>query len=439
MSQPFRSTARSLSGLTLLVILLTLSLAACGDNAAQPAAVTTTVAPTTAAATEIKIGVIYTTSGSTASLGQDALRGMELALAEFGGKIGDRKITLVKEGTDATSAMARTAVRKLVEQDNVDLVIGPLSGDEGLAVRNYARTQPNKVFINGSSAAQDATLRDPAPNFYRFSTDGVQRMAGLGSYVYQTKNYKRIVTLAEDYSYPYSQVGGFMTEFCKAGGKVAQKFWVPQGTSDFSAIVPSIPTDIDAILVVLTGSSAVNFLKQYDLTGGKAPLIGGTSTVDQAVLGLKGSFYERVLGTPTSSAISDNNTDPAWVQFVQSYKTKFPEGFPSPSIQAHSYYVNTKAALLGLKQVNGDFSNGSQKFKEALSNLQFDSPTGPIKLDKNRNAIVNIYLNEVDKRPDGSLYTRLIKTIPNVSQTLGLPEADFLGLGVFGRDNPTCA
>jgi len=285
MSQPFRSTSRRLSGLTLAVTILTLLLAACGDSAAQPAAVTT-VAPTTSSSTEIKVGIIYPNIGSTIVPGQDALRGMELALAEFGGKIGDKKITLVKEGTDATSTMARTAVRKLVEQDNVDFVIGPLSGDEGLAVRNYARTKPEKVFLNGASAAQDATLRDPAPNFYRFTTDGVQRMAGLGSYVYQTKNYKKIVTLAEDYSYPYSQLGGFMTEFCKVGGKVTQKFWVPQGTSDFSAVVSSIPSDIDAIFVVLAGSSAVNFLKQYDQTGGKAPLIAGSSTVDQAVLGL---------------------------------------------------------------------------------------------------------------------------------------------------------
>jgi len=146
-----------------------------------------------------------------------------------------------------------------------------------------------------------------------------------------------------------------------------------------------------------------------------------------------------VLGTPTSSPVSDNNSDPAWQQFVQTYKTKFPDGLSSPSIYAHGYYVNIKAALLALKQVNGDFSNGSQKFKEALSNLQFDSPTDPIKLDKNRNVIANIYLNEVDKRPDGSLYTRLIKTTTNVSQTLGMPEADFHSLGLFGRDNPSCA
>jgi branched-chain amino acid transport system substrate-binding protein len=63
----------------------------------------------------------------------------------------------------------------------VQILIGALSSDEGLAVKGYAKTQPNVAFVNGTSAAQDTTLRDSAPNFFRFSTDGAQWIAGLGS------------------------------------------------------------------------------------------------------------------------------------------------------------------------------------------------------------------------------------------------------------------
>ena len=74
--------------------------------------------------------------------------------------------------------------------------VGPLSGDEGLAVKDYAKTQPDVTFINGTSAAQDTTLRDPAPNFFRFSTEGAQWMAGLGDYAFEKKGYKKVVTIA---------------------------------------------------------------------------------------------------------------------------------------------------------------------------------------------------------------------------------------------------
>ena len=62
-----------------------------------------------------------------------------------------------------------------------------LAGDEGLAVKDYAKTQPTVTFLNGASAAQDTTFRDPAPNFFRFGTDGAQWIAGLGTYAFKDK------------------------------------------------------------------------------------------------------------------------------------------------------------------------------------------------------------------------------------------------------------
>jgi len=172
--------------------------------------------------------------------------------------------------------------------------------------------------------------------------------------------------------------------------------------------------------------------------GGKAKLIGGTVTVDQTVLSTKGPLYQHVLSVASASPIADNNPDLAWQQFVHTYKTMFPDGFPSPSLFAFTYYVNTKAALLALQQVNGDLSNGESKLKQVLSTLQFNTPTGPVKLDHNRQAIANNFVTVVSKQPDGTLYNKLVQVVPNVNQTLGVPEAQYLQLGEFNRDNPSC-
>src|SRR6201996_8754017 len=235
----------------------------------------------------IKVGLLATLEGPFTVLGQDGLRGAELAFKEANYTAGGKKIEIVKGSSDASPDSAVKAARKLVEQDGVKILIGPLSGDEGIAVKEYAKTQPNVTFINGTSAAQDTTLRDPAPNFFRFTTDGAQWQAGLGQHAYD-KGYKKIVTVAEDYSFPYTQVFGFMLGYCKAGGHVVDKFWVPIGNKDFSSIVASIPDDIDAVYVALGGADAVNFLNQYDQAGGTKPMIGGSITVDQTVLGSKG-------------------------------------------------------------------------------------------------------------------------------------------------------
>jgi branched-chain amino acid transport system substrate-binding protein len=388
------------------------------------------------ATNEIRIGILATLIGPYAEGGGDGVRGVELAVSEFGGQVAGKKITLIKESTNAMPESAEMMADFLLRQHRVDFIIGPLSGNEGLAIRDYAKTRPDHAFINGVAGAQDITLRDAAPNFFSFTSNGVQWMSGLADYVYHTKGYKRVATLAEDYSYPNGQIAGFTLQYCKLGGKIVQKFWVPLGTAFYSKVIADMPADIDAIFVALGGADAVNFLKQYDQIGGTKPLIGGSITVDQTVLGLKGKLSDRLVGMVTSAPIADNNPDPAWQTFVDMYRKKFPSGLPSPSLFAWGYYVNTKAALLALHNVNGDLSDGQQKFMDALRKLKFNSPTGPVKLDHHQNAIGSIFINEVAKREDGSLYTKVVRTVTDVDQTLGIPEEEYLKIGTFSRDNP---
>lgn len=385
----------------------------------------------------VKMGALATLEGAFTVLGQDGIRGVELALKERNYMAGGKKIELVKGSSNGSPDSAVSATRKLVEQDKVQILIGPLSGSEGIAVKDYAKTQLQTTFLNGTSGAQETTLSNPAPNFFRFSTDGAQWSAGLGSHSF-AKGYKKVVVVAEDYAFPYSQVAGFMMEFCKAGGKVLDKHWVPIGTKDYSSVIAKLPADIDAVYVALGGSDAVNFLTQYEQNGGDKPLIGGTITVDQTVLGYKGKRRDSLIGTPASSPIADGNDSAAWKKFVADYKAAFKDGFPSPSLFAHGYYVNTKAALDAMDAVKGDLSGNHAALRKTLSTMTLKTPTGDVKLDSNRNAVANMYLTEVTKAADGSLYNKVVKVVPNVNQMLGLSKAEFDKMGIGSRTNPEC-
>jgi branched-chain amino acid transport system substrate-binding protein len=385
----------------------------------------------------LKLGTLATLEGPFTVLGQDGMRGVELALKERNYMAGGKKIELVKGSSNGSPDSAVSATRKLVEQDKVQILIGPLSGSEGIAVKDYAKGQLQTTFLNGTSAAQETTLVSPAPNFFRFSTDGAQWSAGLGAHSV-AKGYKKVVVVAEDYAFPYSQVAGFMMEFCKAGGRVLDKHWVPIGTKDYSSVIAKLPADIDAVYVALGGADAVNFLTQYEQNGGNKPLIGGTITVDQSVLGFKGKRRDTLIGTPSASPIADGLDTPEWKKFVGDYKAAFKDGFPSPSLFAHGYYVNTKAALDALDAVKGDLSSNHAALRKALSGMTLKTPTGDVKLDANRNALASIFLTEVAKGADGALYNKVVKVVPNVNQMLGLSKAEFDKVGVGSRTNPEC-
>jgi len=385
----------------------------------------------------IKIGLLATLEGPFAAGGADGMRGAELALKQRGGMVAGRKIEIIKASSDAKPDVAVNATRKLVEQDKVDIMVGPLSGGEGIAVKDYSKTQPQVTFINGASGAQATTLTSPSPNFFRFNTEGAQWMVGLGQAALD-KGYKRVMVIAEDYAFPYSQVQGFMAEFCAKGGKVPVKAWVPLGGKDYSSVIARIPKDVDALLVVLGGADAVNFLTQYENAGGDKPMLGGSITVSQDVLNYKGKRRDSLVGTLAAGPVADSYDGAEWKAFVADYQKTYPVsagGFPSPSLFAYVYYVNMKAALDGLAAVNGDLSGGQAKYREALQKMVLKTPTGDVRLDGNRQAIGTTFVIEVVKDAKGNLNTKVARKVDNIDQMLGMKKEEFQ-MGT--RDVPNC-
>lgn len=407
---------------------------------ALSAAVSVACANSAMAADPLKVGVLATLEGTYTVLGEDGVRGLKTALAQMGNKMGGREVELVIGATDASPDSAVRAARKVVEQDGVDIVIGPLSGSEGIAIRDYSKTQPDVTFINGISGAQETTYVDPSDNFFRFNMDGAQWSAGLGEYIYNEKGYRSIATVGEDYSFIYTQVFGLATEFCSLGGEITERLWVPLGTKDFGSIIAALPDDVDAIYLGLGGGDAVNFLNQYQQAGGDANLIGGTIMVDGTVLNSKGTAKEALIGTPSAGPQADTSEDPKWQAYVKAYQDTFPpeERFPSPSLLATGYYNATSAAGQCMDKVGGDLSDGQAGFRECLSSLELDAPNGTITLDGNRQAIGSNFVSEVIELDDGTLANKMVKRIDGVNQTLGIDAAAFAKIGLPSRDVPEC-
>lgn len=401
---------------------------------------TTLLSAPVAFADTLKIGVMATLEGTYTVLGEDGVRGIKTALAAFGGKAGGKDIELVIQSTDASPDSAVRAARKLVEQDGLDVIIGPLSGSEGIAIRDYSKTQPGTTFINGSSGAMETTYVDPSDNFFRYNTDGAQWSVGLGKYVYDEKGYETVATIGEDYSFIYTQVFGFALDFCQAGGEITERFWVPLGTKDFGSIIAALPDDVDAIYLGLGGGDAVNFLNQYQQAGGDANLIGGTIMVDGTVLNSKGDAKNALIGTPSSGPQADTWDDPAWQEYVKLYQDTFPpeERFPAPSLLSTLYYNATAATLTCLDEVGGDLSDDHAAFRACLTNLELDSPVGKVTLDDNRQAIGATFISEVIENADGNLVNQFISVQNGINQTLGMDPAKFAELGLPSRENPAC-
>ena len=407
---------------------------------AATAVITVLAAGAAQAQEKLKIGVLATLEGALTTLGEDALRGLEVAMRQAGRKAGGRDIEIITVATNASPDSAIRGIRKLVEQDRVPLVIGPVSGSEGIAIRDYSKTQPGVTVINGTSAAMETTYVTPSENFFRFNTNGAQWMVGVGDYIYNVKKYRKIAALAEDYSFPYTQLFGLTLEFCQLGGKITERLWVPLGTKDFASIIAKLPDDVDAIYLGLGGGDAVNFLNQYTQAGGKAKMIGGSIMVDQTVLSSKGGAKRALIGTPTGGPQADDWDNAKWKVWVKAYQDAFPadKRFASPSLTGTNYFNATNALFGALNTVKGDLSDGHKKLRATLSAMELDAPNGKIRLDDKRQAIAANFVTEVIEAPNGDLTNKMVKFVPEVRQTLGFDDAAFAKLGLPSRTNPEC-
>jgi branched-chain amino acid transport system substrate-binding protein len=376
--------------------------------------------------------VLVTLTGAFAQLGQDGADGVKIAFDEIDNQINGRPVQLYIEGTDATASTSVDKARALVKRDKVQLILGPLSGAEGQAIKDNADEWPNTTIIVAGSAAEDITMRGIKPNVWRTSYTGAQPTFALGDWAFKDKGYKKVATIAEDYAFPYAQVGGFMSTFCAAGGKVSKKFWVPIGTSDYSSIFPQIPKDIDALFVALGGTDAVNFVNQMAEYGqlGQKPILGGTVTVDASQLASVGDKLE---GVVSGSIMSGDINTPEFKKLDAAFENlrKRP-----PSLFVENYYRGAKFGILALQKVNGNIED-QKSFREALQNVSFDAPASHVSFDKYHNVVTDTFLNQV-KNIKGEWRNSVIKTYPHVSQFWTFDPEQYQKTPPYDRDHPSC-
>jgi branched-chain amino acid transport system substrate-binding protein len=348
-----------------------------------------------------------------------------------GAEIAGKKIEIVGYGcSDGTADKAIDETRRLMEQEQADILIGPLSGDESIAVANYAKEHPDKTFINGAAGAQDASLKVQAPNYFRYNTDGAQFSAGLGDYAYNELGWRTAAVIGDDYAFPYTSLAGFIAEFCSLGGQVTERIWPPLGEKDYSSYISQIPEDVDGLYVGVGGTGLISFIKQYEQQRGEIDtkkMMGNVFWPDPLVLKEVG---DRLVGGVTAGPTSGDSTDPAAKQYVGEIKSAYPDMAPlASSVFVYHYYIASEALALALEEVNGDISGGQKKLQEALADVEFDAAYGHIALDENRSAISNNYVQRVvpDQNGDGTPDVKTIRVIEDTDQQFG---------GLFTEDTP---
>ena len=105
----------------------------------------------------------------------------------------------------------------------MDAIVGGGGSAEEVVLRDVARREPGVLFLPAVHGPREATLRQPAPNLYRFAGDYGQGAAGLGTYAYRNLGWRRAAIVLTNWDVGWGPREAFAAEFCAAGGRVVSQ------------------------------------------------------------------------------------------------------------------------------------------------------------------------------------------------------------------------
>ena len=126
-----------------------------------------------------------------------------------------------------------------MEQLKADVMVGPLSGDEAVAIANYAKAHPKQDVhhrdgrLAGSDNADRAEEHVPLPRGRR----PVERRHRRDRV--QEAGWRNAAIIMDDYSFGWTSAAGMIADFCAIGGKITKRVFPPLNTTRLRRVRPA--------------------------------------------------------------------------------------------------------------------------------------------------------------------------------------------------------
>src|SRR5579872_2970944 len=335
----------------------------------------------------LKLGVLLPLSGPFSALGAYTREGLELYLREHNNQLGGRNVEVVYGDDTNNPQVGLTQLRRLVEQEHVDMLYGPVAANVGAAAVSYVNE--HKIAMIWPIVCDDDLTRHPSDYIIRTGWVCSQTTHVLGDYAYKVLGYRKAATIGYDFNFGWQSIQGFADVFMTDGGKINKELWTPIVTTDFSPYLSSIPRDVDVVMCSFSGNPAINFMKQYKEFGLKMPLICQGNATDESTLSAEGPPTAGVVTALQYSPQIGTRTNRAFVD-------RFQKAFGHlPGYYGEGGYIGAEFLDKGLTAAHGDTSDAAALVKAIHSVNVTDAGRGPIKIDEYSAPIQNVYIRKV--------------------------------------------
>lgn len=316
---------------------------------------------------EVKVGFMGPLTGDAASYGESIKRGVDLAIQEMALP----NVKLIYEDSQCEGKDAVNAIRKLIDVDKVQAIIGEVCSGATLAAAPVANA--NRVpMVSAASTSPD--ISDAGEYIFRtVPSDALQ--GSFGAELVYDKGLRKLAVLYsnEEYGVGFNTV--VSARFEELGGEVVSQESFERGATDIRTQLTKVKAaGPDALyLIINSPASSVAALKQIKELGVDAVIFASEGLKAQEIIDDAGEAAEGLLLTSVSGGSAE---------FSDRHQAEYGEG-PGPF--AAQGYDAAKAILLTIQ----DGAATGEAIKDALFELSFEGATGTIDFDSNGDIVGN--------------------------------------------------
>lgn len=325
---------------------------------------------------EITLGVITSLTGSDSEFGHAQKEGYELALSEINkaGGINGKQVKLIYKDTQSSPQEAAKEVDQLVNEDHVQLILGPYSSGEALAAVKKA-TEDKVPLVVPTATAANVTQTGSKYVFRVCATSGDYAKAVL-DFLKERGDAKTIAIIHEDQNFGASAAKD-MDKLAKENGfTIVDNEPYSTKSLDYKALLQRVKQkNPDVIYFASYSKDAVALMKQAQEVGLNAKYFTAAGT------GFSVADFPKNAGKAGDFVLSAGQWDAsaAWKgskEFNDNIHKMFGD-YPSyHDIEAYTSLYVAKAA------VEKAGSMDAQKIRDALTAVNIDTPFGPIRFDQ---------------------------------------------------------
>lgn len=193
----------------------------------------------------LKLGVIQSLSGKVAPLGQEQMRGLELALEHRAGKVLGHEVNLHVEDSGCQAEGGANAALKIVSDPKIAAIFGTTcSGDAATAAEIMSTAGFSMISGNNSAPFLTAMDGKRAPRwqagYFRTAPNEESSGPAAAEYAFQKLGIRRAATINDGDIYTRGLTDGFAKRFAELGGSIVLSATVNKGDADMKPVLTAV-------------------------------------------------------------------------------------------------------------------------------------------------------------------------------------------------------